>query len=159
MADLQDIMYKVYEPKMNFRFLLELDGIDSFIVKSTSRPKINNGEVTISFVNGERYVKGKSKWEGIDLTIMDPIVPSGAQQVYAWIMAHHESSTNRDGYAEFYQRDITLKLLGPAGDVVEKWTLHRAFVTSADWQSLDYSSEDALNCNVSLKYDWAELHF
>ena len=159
MADLQDVMYKIYEPKTSFRFIFEVDGIDSFLVKSAARPQVQNGSITIPYINGERYIKGISKWSTIDLTIMDAIVPSGAQQAYAWILAHHESSTNRDGYAEFYQKDVTLKLLGPAGDVVEKWTLHRAWIENCNWNSLDYGNESAMDVQMSIKFDWAELHY
>ena len=36
-----------------------------------------------------------------------------------WIREHHESVTGRQGYSDFYKRDITFNLLGPVGDIVE----------------------------------------
>ena len=40
-----------------------------------------------------------------------------------WVRLHHESVTGRDGYSDFYKKDITFNSLGPVGDKVEEWTL------------------------------------
>ena len=49
------------------------------------------------------------------VTLHDPIAPSGAQQVMEWVRTHFESVSGRAGYADFYKRDIQLKLLDPVG--------------------------------------------
>ena len=71
----------------------------------------------------EKYVKGKSKWQPIELTLYDPVVPSAAQQVMEWVRTHFESVSGRGGYADFYKRDCQLKLLDPVGTVVELWDI------------------------------------
>ena len=40
-----------------------------------------------------------------------------------WVRTSHESITGRDGYADFYKKDIQCYLLGPVGDKIEQWTL------------------------------------
>jgi hypothetical protein len=40
-----------------------------------------------------------------------------------WVRLHHESVTGRDGYSDFYKKEITFNSLGPVGDKVEEWTL------------------------------------
>ena len=37
-----------------------------------------------------------------------------------WVRLHHESVTGRDGYSDFYKKDITFNSLGPVGDKVEE---------------------------------------
>jgi hypothetical protein len=37
-------------------------------------------------------------------------------------------STGRDGYAEFYKKNIDFYMLGPVGDKIEQWKLKGAFI-------------------------------
>ena len=57
------------------------------------------------------------------MTLYDPITPSGAQAVMEWIRLHHESVTGRDGYSDFYKKDLTINVLGPVGDIVSEWII------------------------------------
>ena len=34
---------------------------------------------------------------------------------------------SRDGYADFYKKDVNFFMLGPVGDKIEQWTLKGAF--------------------------------
>jgi len=148
-----------WEPKHQNRFLLTVGNIPSYIVKASSKPSMENGEVVIDTINVQRKVKGKSTWSNITLTLYDPIVPSGAQAVMTWIRAHHESATGRDGYTDDYKKDITLKGLGAAGQVVEEWTIKGAYIQSCNWGSYDWSTEDIVTIEMTLAYDYAFLHF
>jgi len=40
---------------------------------------------------------------------------------------------------------------------VEKWIIYNPLITSVDFDSLDYSSEELLNIKVGITYDWAKL--
>ena len=93
------------------------------------------------------------------LTLYDPIVPSAAQSVMEWIRLSHESVTGRDGYSDFYKKDVTFNLLGPVGDVVEEWTLKGAWVQDANFNDLDFASNDPVDIELSLRYDYAILQF
>ncbi len=44
----------------------------------------------------------------LEITLYDPIVPSGAQSVMEWVRTSHESLTGRDVYADFYKKDINV---------------------------------------------------
>ena len=93
------------------------------------------------------------------LTLHDPIAPSGAQQVMEWIRTHYESVSGRAGYADFYKRDIQLKLLDPVGTVIELWDIKGAFIKNADFGSLTYDGEGLLNVSLSLAMDNCVLQF
>ena len=54
-----------------------------------------------------------------------------AQPVMEWVRTSHESLTGRDGYADFYKKDIQCYMLGPVGDKIEQWTLKEAFIQSS----------------------------
>jgi len=153
------IFYKNFEPKLANRFIMEINGIESYIIKTASRPTFTSEVVELDHINVKRKIKGKSTWDDVTITLYDPIVPSGAQQVMEWIRSSHESLTGRDGYAAFYKKDITFYILGPVGDKVEQWTLKGAFITSANFGDLDWSSNDPVSIELTLSYDYAILEF
>ena len=138
---------------------MEINGIESYIIKTASRPTFTSEIVELDHINVKRKIKGKSTWDDINITLYDPIVPSGAQQVMEWVRSSHESLTGRDGYAAFYKKDITFYLLGPVGDKVEQWTLKGAFITSANFGELDWASNDPLSIELTLTYDYAILEY
>ncbi len=153
------MFYKNFEPKLGNRFIMEINGIESYIIKTASRPTFSSEVVELDHINVKRKIKGKSTWDDVNITLYDPIVPSGAQQVMEWIRTSHESLTGRDGYAAFYKKDITFYLLGPVGDKIEQWTLKGAFITSANFGELDWASNDPVSIELTLAFDYAILEY
>jgi hypothetical protein len=76
-----------------------------------------------------------------------------------WIRLSHESVTGRDGYAEFYKKDCTIKILGPTGDIVEEWDLKGAWISNSDFGDLDWSSDEPQEIAVTLTIDYAILKY
>ena len=159
MLEPQDIMFTAFEPKLKNRFIMQIDGINAYLIKAMNRPQIDSDEVVLEHMNVTRYVKGKSRWQPLDITLYDPVVPSASQQVIEWIRLHHESVTGRDGYSDFYKKDITFNVLGPVGDIVEEWLLKGAFIQAANFNDLDYASSDPVDISLTLRYDYAILKF
>ena len=159
LLDPSEIMFTPFEPKTKNRYIMYLEGIPSYLIKTANRPSITFEEVELNHINMKRYVKGKGAWEPIEITLFDPVVPSGAQAVMEWVRLHKESVTGRDGYSDFYKKDITINMLGPVGDKVEERTLKGAFITSAAFNDLDWSVSDPAEITLSLRYDYAILQF
>ena len=162
MADLlspNEIMYTAYEPKVANRFIMYIEGIPAYIVKASSRQSIDQGELILDHINVERKLKGKSRWQDITVTLYDPVVPSGAQAVMEWVRLHHESVTGRDGYSDFYKKEVTINVLGPVGDVVEEWILKGTWIQSATFGDLDFATDEPVEITCTLRYDYAVLQF
>ena len=159
LLDPNEIMFTNFEPKMSNRFIMYIEGIPAYLIKTAARPEINNGKVTIDHINTRRYIKGRSEWQDLSVTLYDPVVPSAAQAVMEWVRLHHESVTGRDGYSDFYKKDITFNSLGPVGDKVEEWTLKGAYIQSANFSDMDYAGEDLATVEMTLTYDYAILQF
>ena len=159
LLEASDIFYTPYEPKLKNRFIMEIAGIPAFTIKSMSRPQITFDKVELEHMNITRYVKGKGKWQELPITLYDPIVPSAAASVIEWIRLHHESATGRDGYSDFYKKNINFKVLGPVGDIVEKWTLYGAYIGDASFGELDFTDSQPVEISLSLVYDYAILEF
>jgi len=162
MADILDnseIFFTAFEPKVQNRFLMYIDGIPAYLIKTTDRPKLSVGVVTMDHINIKRKLKGKSEWQDMNITLYDPVVPSAAQAAMEWIRLSHESVTGRDGYADFYKKDITINVLGPVGDKVEEWTLKGAFVSNADFGAMDWSSQEPVMVSLTISMDYAILQY
>jgi hypothetical protein len=105
-------------------------------------------------------VKGKTVWNPIQFTLFDPITPSGAQAVMEWVRLHHESVTGRDGYSDFYKKDLTFDVLGPVGDIVSEWIIKGALITDANFGDYNWDTVDtAINITMTVQPDYCVLNF
>jgi len=159
LLDPSEIMFTPFEPKTQNRFIMYIEGIPAFTIKAMARPSITFDEVVLEHINVKRYVKGKGAWQPLEITLYDPIVPSASQAVMEWVREHHESVTGRQGYSDFYKKDITFNLLGPVGDIIEEWTLKGTFIQSANFGTMDYGTSDPVEIALTLQYDYAILQF
>jgi len=159
LLEANEMMVERFQPKQNHRFIMYVDGIPAWVIKTASKPSISINPLTIDYINIKRKYAGKAEWQDITIAMYDPIVPSAAQSVMEWVRLHHESLTGRAGYQDFYKKDIELYGLGPVGDLVEKWRIYGAFITSAAFGSYDWASDDAVQIDVTLAYDWAVLEY
>jgi len=149
----EEMIPNKFQPKTKNRWVLAIEGIDSFICKTAARPTVTTDEIEIPFINSHRYLAGKTKFGTISVTLHDPIAPSGAQQVMEWIRLCFESVSGRSGYADFYKRDVQLKLLDPIGTVVELWDIKGAFITEANYGELTYEDGAPVEIALTLRMD------
>ena len=158
--DPNEIFFTAFEPKQANRFIMYVDGIPSYMIKEFGEVKIEQAEVTLNHINVQRKVKGKSTWSDVTMKLYDPITPSGAQAVMEWVRLHHESVTGRDGYSDFYKKDVTVNVLGPVGDVVSEWILKGAFIKEAGFGDYNWDTVDtAIELSMTVAIDYAVLNF
>ena len=138
------IFYTPYEPKLKNRFIMEIGGIPAFTIKTAQRPQITFEKIELEHMN---------------ITLYDPIVPSAAASVMEWVRLHHESATGRDGYQDFYKKNCNFKVLGPVGDIIEKWTLYGTYISDASFGDLDFSDSQPVEIALTLTFDYAILEF
>lgn len=155
--------YTTFEPKTVNRFLVKLTDkegktlIPCWLIKSITRPKVQR---SIAF--------GTWTWLPIVIRVYDPIVPSATQMFYEYLM--------EDEPPRF---DITVDVLGPVGDTVEKWEIKNARFSQVNFGDMDWSGypEDgksklehqnfvryykggnAMEITAVISYDVAELKF
>lgn len=153
------LLANTYEPKRKFRWILQIDGIDAYTLKTAARPQLTFDETVIDYINTKRYVSGKQTWNPIAVTCHDPIAPSAAQKVMDWVRLNYEPLTGRMGYASFYKKNIVLKLLDPQGTVVEYWDVIGAWPQDVNFGDLDYATSDNMEISFTLRFDNAVLQF
>jgi len=157
--DPNEIMFTAFEPKVANRFIMYIDGIPSYLVKSATSPSFTDGVLKLDHINSYRKIRGKREWQNMTLNLYDPITPSGAQAVMEWARLGYESVTGRAGYSDFYKKDVTLNILGPVGDIVGEWIIKGAFVQASNFGQYNWSTEDAINVELVLAMDYCVLNF
>ena len=158
--DYSQIFFTPFEPKQSNRFILTMDGIPSYLVKGVAAITMTQTAVALNHINIQRFVKGKTKWNPIAMTLYESITPSGAQAVMEWVRLGHESVTGRDGYSDFYKKDLTFRVLGPVGDIVSEWIIKGAVITDVNFG--DYNWDDdgtAVNIQVTVQPDYCILNY
>lgn len=157
--DVTSMLPAKFQPKTKNRFILMIEGVDAYLVKTAARPTVSTEEHEIPFMNSRRYLAGKTTFSTMQVTLQDAIAPSGAQQVMEWIRTCFESVSGRAGYADFYKRDIQLKLVDPIGTVVELWDIKGAFITEANFGELTYEDGAPQEISLTLRFDNAVLQY
>jgi hypothetical protein len=142
-----DMLPNKFEPKRDYRWVLAIEGIDSFLVNATKRPSITIGNSQIKFINSYRQISnGKGVFGSISV-------------VMEWIRTHYESVSGRAGYTDFLKRDLQLKMLDPIGTVIELWDIKGALITSADFGGLGYDNDGIMKIALTLEVDNCVLQF
>ena len=155
-----EIFYTAFEPKQTNRFIMYLDGIPSYLVKGVGAVSLTQNAVALNHINVQRYVKGKTIWNTIQFTMYESITPSGAQSVMEWVRLGHESVTGRDGYSDFYKKDITFNVLGPVGDIVSEWIIKGAIITEVNFGDYNYDDDGTpVNIQVTVQPDYCILNY
>lgn len=158
--DVTSMLPNQFQPKLQNRFILGIEGIDAYLCKSAARPTYTTTDIEIPWINSRRYIAGTTVFEQLEVRLHDAIAPSGAQQVMEWIRLHYESVSGRAGYADFYKRDIQLKILDPVGTVVEQWEIKGAFLTNINFGELSQEGgNELLEVTLSIRFDNAILLF
>ena len=153
------MMFTAFEPKQQNRFLMDIEGVPAYLIKKVARPSVTFGEVILDHINVKRKLKGKANWDNVTLDLYDPVTPSGAQAVMEWVRLSHESVTGRDGYSDFYKKDIRFNALGPVGDIVEEWICKGAYVKSANFGEFDWASDAPATISIGIRMDYAILNY
>ena len=155
-----EIFFTAFEPKQSNRFILYMDGIPSFLVKGVGGINVAQTAVALNHINVQRYVKGKTIWGAISMTLFESITPSGAQAVMEWVRLGHESVTGRDGYSDFYKKDLKFNVLGPVGDIVSEWIIKGAVVTSANFGDYNWDDDGTIvNIALEVQPDYCILNY
>jgi hypothetical protein len=158
--DPNEIFYTSFEPVQKNRFIMYVDGIPSFMIKGVGAITMTNETIKLNHMNLSRYVKGKTNWGTIQLTLFSPITPSGAQASMEWFRLHHESVTGRNGYSDFYKKDLSLNVIGPVGDVVSEWIVKGALITELNMGDFSWDDESsAQEIQLTVQPDYCILNF
>jgi len=161
------------DPKRGYRFILYLDGIPSYFIKSSGVPKLSVGDGgTHKFLGHEFKFPGSAKWEGdIEVKLVDTIDYNMAMKFtdyirnagYVYPGNFSESSTSPFYYkktiskAKFPFKQVIIQRLDAEGQIYESWVLNNPWISGVTYGDASYEDEKLIEMGVTFKYDWAEL--
>lgn len=149
--DTNEMLGQVFEPILQHRFIMYIDGIPSFMIKSIDGIGFDDGEVTIDHINSYFKIRAKRRWNDLTVSLYNPVSPSGAQAVMEWARLQYETVTGRGGYADFYWKDLTFNAIDPAGSIVNEWIIKKAFIKNvSSFGSFDWSADDYTTIQMTL---------
>ena len=154
-----EMRYVTFQPVLQNRFVLYMDGFAAFMVRGIDGVGWEDSEVMVRYINGYFKLNGFRTYNDITLQLYDPITPSATAAMVEWSRLQHELSTQRNGYADFYWRDLTLNLIGPAGDVVREWIIYKAFPKSMKFGTFTYDNAEQTQLEMVLGNSGIELNF
>lgn len=149
------------EPKRAYRFILNLNGNDSWTVTKVTRPSITITEATHQYLNHTFYYPGRVEYNTVSFTLVDPLTPNSTAYALGIIAQSGYSLPSRTVYSTISKKQAinamkqpTIHTVNAAGKIVESFTLINAWVKNVDFGEFDYSSDDLINIGIELRYDF-----
>ena len=161
------------EPKRKFRWLLYFADTPQFIIKSVTKPSFQVGSSSHNFLQHQFNFPGRVTWQDISITLVDPVNPDATLTMYEIIknagyqipseFSQSEASTfktvSKKDMVDSLGTSIRIDQLSADGlQIIESWKVNNPLITSVNFDSLDYGADEALNIQIGIKYDWAELN-
>jgi hypothetical protein len=139
-------MQQKFYPKSRWRFVLDIPGIDAFLVKSVARaPYIN------PITNPNKMIPSRMEeflsHKKLVVTLHDSITPSAEQQV--------EELINNMALIP----KVVLRLLDPVGTVIGERVYSGVVVERVDYDVLSYDSKDFSEIKLTLSFNSQKLAF
>lgn len=139
--DPNEINNTVLEPVLGHRFIMYVDGIPTYFIKSVDGLSFDDGEVIIDHINTYFKTRAKRRYSDVTVGLYNFVAPSGAQAVAELARLQYEEVTGRAGYSDFFWRDIRFNVLSPVGEVVSEIILNKAYIKNANFGSYDYAND------------------
>lgn len=157
--DSQELLFAAFEPHLQHRFIMSIEGTATQLIRAAKLPTFADSVVKLDHINSYKKVRGKREWQDIQITLYDPVSPSGAQLVMDWARLAYETLTGRAGYSDFYKKEVSIQKLGPVGDIVSEWVLKGCWISNGDFGNVDWSSDALVDISLTLTYDAAILAY
>jgi len=146
-----------YNPQVSFRFRIQFSQIQNINIygKAIQLPTVDNSPITVEYGNTSMKIKGKTKWNDIQITCY---AYEGLTMEQLWMYLndlHQDVVQGTDEYGDTHKKDIQIQLLGPTDNVVGTWKLIGAFMSLINYGDMDWSTEEVVQPQITISYDYA----
>tara|TARA_B110000305_G_C19446013_1_gene644874 strand:+ start:1063 stop:1701 length:639 start_codon:yes stop_codon:yes gene_type:complete len=154
-------------PKLAYRFRVTLEnfGITGNTTELTkqvidaSRPNISFDQIPLDVYNSRIYMAGKHTWAPVTINLRDDVngnvQKSVGEQLQKQFDFYEQSSAATGQDYKFTQRIEVLDGGNGANtpNVLETWELYGCYLTTVDYGSMNYSTNDAMTVALTIQYD------
>jgi hypothetical protein len=155
-------------PKLQFRFRVSLVnfGLGGTSVTNLTRqvidctrPNVSFAEIPIQIYNSTIKVAGKHTWADMTLNVRDDASNQVQQQVAAQLQRQldfYEQASAAS--AQDYKFETTVEILDGgngafAATAIETWRLYGCFLKTANYNTLNYGTNEAVTIALTIAYD------
>lgn len=129
-----------------------------YLVRTTTAPENTIEEVTANWQGYDVKVAGRSTFPDFTVTFNADNDANIMKRFYRWMEAAHDPVTNQHAVVlADYMMDQTLEMLGLDGTVRLTYKLYNAWPKTVSGPSLDYSSNDLVQFDVTFAYTHHEI--
>lgn len=154
------------EPKRKYRWIMLIGGIPQWIIKTTNKPSFNVTETPHQYINHTFYYPGRVEWQEITVTLVDPVTPDASKTLENIIRASgynfptdpNDVTTISKASAVGALGNVAIIQVGPeGGEEIERWELVNPWVKGVNFGDLDYSADEMVDIELTLRYDFARI--
>ena len=149
------------EPTRQFRFTIDGSGI-WWWAKSIDKPsfEINSNEYLL--INHKFKYPGVLTWSDIKITLVDAGgLVKQINDTYLKLAGYTNPQINKTGIQkngyDGNEGNLIINQLDSKGDIVEEWQLMNSFIKSVNYGALEYSSDELVQIEMTITYDYAIL--
>lgn len=165
------------DPKRNFRFKVSIGGFAGPLAKQASdeaddqlvwyakkvqKPNFTTAESKHVFMGHSYYWPGKTEWQEITLTLVDPVTPNASGILYNIVQnsgfvipAKDRLITQGKQKSVISLGAFSIEQINSDGATIEKWVLKNPFIRKISFSDLDYENDELTTIDIGLRYDWA----
>ncbi len=153
-------------PKLQYRFRVNFlnFGVSPTIeltkqVIDCSRPNLTFAEIPLQVYNSTMYVAGKHTWNPMTVNIRDDASGNVSKLVGQQLQKQMDFVEQASAAtAQDYKFQTNIEILdggngAAAPTVLETWELYGCFLQSANYNTLNYATSDAVTIALSLRFD------
>jgi hypothetical protein len=152
---------KRFEPVLQYRYSIVgtryiTDPVTNYC-KSVTLPTVNNNEFKFKYSNGFLNAKGITEWDDVTIELYNDSANGSISQIYSWLSVHRDIDTHMELFKDDYSEILTIEVLNPKQETIQKWKLYNAYILNAEFGNMDWSSSDPNIITLTIRYDWATL--
>jgi len=151
-----------------------------YALKKSAKPTMKISEVQHKYLNHFYYYPGRLEWEPISITFASVKIGKDGEladnvliqalKASGYVYPATDGSSAISDLNTIAKRDAVANLtnsrnmstvhlvqINEKGEPIETWYLFNPFFTDMKYDSLEYGSEEILNIDCTIKYDFATL--
>lgn len=148
--------------KRKYRWMFFIDkvcgtGSPCLPLNKAARPSLSFKEMDATHLTETVYFPSRPEWKPINITLYD--IKKDSNPVIEWVKKTYKVNEKNSLWSPscggFKINKCSIELYDGTGEVVEKWILEGVWPNNIEFGELDYSSNDAVTVDLTLRYDRA----
>jgi hypothetical protein len=154
-------------PKLQYRFRVSFEnfGVSTPRTELTKqvvdfkRPSVSFGDIVIDTYNSKVKLIGKPDWADVTCTLRDDAGGNVSRLVGEQLQKQYDFAEQASASSGIDYKFITrLEMLdggngASAPNVLETWELYGCLLSSVDYQTVNYATNDPVTISLTMKYD------